>query len=71
MGHSEYDPLTLKKEYDRDVSQNKAINIPINYYPDKDPSKRPYVKWRSHANLLFKNWINVIYQETPYNINDI
>jgi homoserine O-succinyltransferase len=71
MGHSEYDPLTLKKEYDRDVSQNKAINIPINYYPDNDPSKRPYVKWRSHANLLFKNWINVIYQETPYNINDI
>lgn len=71
MGHSEYDPLTLKREYDRDVSQNKPINIPINYYPDNDPSKAPYVKWRSHANLLFKNWINVIYQETPYNINDI
>lgn len=71
MGHSEYDPLTLKKEYDRDVSQNKPINIPKNYYPDDDPSKPPYVKWRSHANLLFKNWINVIYQETPYNIEDI
>lgn len=71
MGHSEYDPLTLKGEYDRDVSQNKPINIPKNYYPDDDPSKPPYVKWRSHANLLFKNWINIIYQETPYNINDI
>lgn len=71
MGHSEYDPLTLKGEYDRDVSQNKAINIPKNYYPNDDPSKPPYVKWRSHANLLFKNWINIIYQETPFDINDI
>ncbi|HHZ02117.1 MAG TPA: homoserine O-succinyltransferase [Tissierellia bacterium] len=71
MGHSEYDPLTLKKEYERDISQNKSINIPKNYYPDDDPSKPPYVKWRSHANLLFKNWINIIYQETPYNINEV
>ena len=71
MGHSEYDPLTLKKEYDRDVSQNKPINIPQNYYPNDDTSKQPYVKWRSHANLLFKNWINIIYQETPYDINNI
>lgn len=71
MGHSEYDPLTLKKEYDRDVSQNKPINIPQNYYPNDDTSKQPYVKWRSHANLLFKNWINIIYQETPYDINEI
>ena len=71
MGHSEYDPLTLKREYDRDVSQNKPINIPKNYYPGDDPSKPPYVKWRSHANLLFKNWINIIYQETPYDINKI
>jgi len=71
MGHSEYDPLTLKKEYDRDVSQNKPINIPKNYYHGDDPTKQPYVKWRSHANLLFKNWINIIYQETPYDINKI
>lgn len=71
MGHSEYDPLTLKKEYDRDVSQGKEINVPLNYYPDNNPSKPPFVKWRSHANLLFKNWINIIYQETPYNIDDI
>lgn len=71
MGHSEYDPMTLKKEYDRDVSQGKPINIPMNYYPDDDPSKLPFVKWRSHANLLFKNWINIIYQETPYDINEV
>lgn len=71
MGHAEYDPMTLKKEYDRDVSQGKTINIPMNYYPDNDPSKKPFVKWRSHANLLFKNWINIIYQETPYDINEV
>ena len=71
MGHSEYDPLTLKKEYDRDVSQNIPINIPKNYYPGDDPTRPPFVKWRSHANLLFKNWINIIYQETPYDINKI
>ncbi len=71
MGHSEYDPLTLKKEYDRDISQGKHINIPMNYYPENDPSRRPFVKWRSHANLLFKNWINIIYQETPYDIMEV
>lgn len=71
MGHSEYDPMTLKKEYDRDVSQGKPINIPKNYYPEDNPENTPFVKWRGHANLLFKNWINVIYQETPYDINEI
>lgn len=71
MGHSEYDPLTLKNEYDRDIGQGKSINIPKNYYPKDDPSNEPYVKWRGHANLLFKNWINVIYQETPYNLDEI
>ena len=71
MGHSEYDPFTLKKEYDRDTSQGKPINIPMNYYPENDPEKPPYVKWRSHANLLFKNWINIIYQETPYDLNEV
>jgi homoserine O-succinyltransferase len=71
MGHSEYDPLTLKKEYDRDVSQGKNINIPMNYYPADDPSRNPFVKWRSHANLLFKNWINIIYQETPFDKSEI
>lgn len=71
MGHSEYDPETLKNEYDRDISQGKSINIPRNYYPQDDPTKSPFVKWRGHANLLFKNWINIIYQETPYDLNEI
>lgn len=71
MGHSEYDPLSLKEEYDRDISQGKEINIPINYYPDNNPVKTPFVKWRGHANLLFKNWVNIIYQETPYDIDSI
>lgn len=72
MGHSEYDPLTLKAEYDRDVAAGKPIEVPINYYPDDDPSKTPIVSWRSHANLLFSNWLNYfVYQETPYNLNEI
>ncbi|MBP1926105.1 homoserine O-succinyltransferase [Sedimentibacter acidaminivorans] len=71
MGHSEYDPETLKNEYDRDISQGKSINVPKNYYPNDNPKNPPFVKWRGHANLLFKNWINIIYQETPYNISEI
>jgi len=72
MGHSEYDPLTLKGEYDRDVAAGKPIEIPKNYYPDDDPTKTPVVSWRGHANLLFSNWLNYfVYQETPYNINEI
>lgn len=71
MGHAEYDPMTLKNEYDRDVSQGKTINVPMNYYPNDDTTQKPFVKWRSHANLLFKNWINIIYQETPFDINDV
>lgn len=68
-GHSEYDPLTLKSEYDRDVSQGKPITIPVNYYPDDDPTKAPLVRWRGHSNLLFSNWLNYyVYQETPYDL---
>lgn len=67
MGHSEYDPLTLKSEYDRDISNGVAISVPKNYYPDDNPIKYPIVRWRSHANLLFSNWLNYyVYQETPY-----
>ena len=66
-GHSEYDPLTLKSEYDRDVNIGLDINVPKNYYLDNDPKKEPMVRWRSHANLLFSNWINYcVYQVTPY-----
>ncbi|MBU3113246.1 homoserine O-acetyltransferase MetA [Clostridium lacusfryxellense] len=68
-GHSEYDPLTLKYEYDRDIANGLTINIPDNYYPNDDPSKTPVVKWRGHSNLLFVNWLNYyVYQETPYNL---
>lgn len=71
-GHSEYDALTLKAEYDRDVSRGLAINIPKNYYPDNDPSQPPEVRWRGHANLLYTNWLNYyVYQGTPYDIEEI
>jgi homoserine O-succinyltransferase len=66
-GHSEYDPLTLKTEYDRDVAKGLDINIPRNYFRDDDPAQMPMVKWRSHASLLFSNWLNYcVYQVTPY-----
>lgn len=71
-GHSEYDPLTLKSEYDRDIAKGLDIKVPKNYYPQDDPSKNPMVKWRSHANLLFSNWLNYyVYQETPFNLYEI
>ena len=71
-GHSEYDPLTLKGEYDRDVKQGLPIEVPRNYYPGDDPSKPPQVRWRGHANLLFANWLNYhVYQVTPYNLKHI
>ena len=66
-GHSEYDPLTLNAEYERDLAKGLNIKMPKNYYPDNDPSQAPLVKWRSHANLLFSNWLNYcVYQVTPY-----
>ena len=71
-GHSEYSPLTLDTEYRRDVSKGLPIEVPRNYYVDDDPDKGPLVRWRGHANLLFSNWLNYfVYQETPYNIEDI
>lgn len=69
-GHSEYDPLTLKKEYDRDVSQGLPIQVPRNYFPGDDPTQEPLVRWRGHAHLLYANWMNYyVYQETPYDLN--
>ena len=71
-GHSEYDPDTLKQEYDRDVAAGKPIHVPDNYYPDDDPDKKPLVRWRSSGNLLFSNWLNYfVYQTTPYDIKTI
>lgn len=71
-GHSEYSPLTLDTEYRRDLSKGLPIDMPRNYYVDDNPEKGPLVRWRAHANLLFSNWLNYfVYQETPYNINEI
>lgn len=71
-GHLEYAPDTLDKEYKRDMGKRDDVDLPVNYYIDDDPAKGPKVKWRAHANLLFSNWINYyVYQETPYNIEDI
>jgi homoserine O-succinyltransferase len=68
-GHSEYDPLTLKTEYDRDRKRGLAIEVPQNYFPADDPAQAPLVRWRGHANLLFANWLNYyVYQETPYDL---
>jgi len=70
-GHLEYDPLTLDREYRRDLAKNLPIDIPINYYPNNDISKPPVVRWRAHANLFFDNWLNYVYQGTPYNLDDL
>ena len=72
MGHSEYDADTLKNEYFRDLEKGMEPVIPANYFPNDDPSKRPVIRWRSHAHLLYSNWLNYfVYQITPYNIDDI
>jgi len=71
-GHSEYDANNLKAEYDRDIGKGLEIAIPRNYYPNDDPNQAPVVRWRSHANLLFTNWLNYhVYQATPYNLDEL
>ena len=68
-GHSEYDPLTLKTEYDRDIGKGLDIEVPKNYFKNDDPNLEPIVRWRGHGNLLFMNWLNYyVYQETPYEL---
>ncbi len=71
FNHFEYDRDTLKQEYDRDVESGVPINVPCNYYPEDDPSRTPVNRWRSHAHLLYGNWINEIYQTTPFDMNEI
>ncbi|GGH56117.1 homoserine O-succinyltransferase [Frigidibacter albus] len=71
FNHFEYDTGTLKEEYDRDIAADKPINVPMNYYPGNDPARPPLNRWRSHAHLLYGNWINEIYQTTPFRIEDI
>ncbi len=68
-GHSEYDSNTLKNEYFRDKNKGLDIDIPKNYFKDDDPENKPLVKWKSHSNLLFSNWLNYyVYQITPYEL---
>ncbi len=71
FGHGEYDRLTLKDEYIRDTTGGISDAIPKNYFPDDDPTKTPLLQWRSHSQLLYSNWINMVYQTTPYNLDDI
>ena len=71
-GHSEYDRETLEKEYLRDKNAGLPIRVPKNYYPDDDDTRIPDMRWRSHAHLLYANWLNYfVYQTTPYDINEI
>ena len=71
-GHSEYDARTLEAEYLRDKNAGLPIHVPENYYPDNDDTKPPVVSWRSHANLLYQNWLNYfVYQTTPYDLSAI
>lgn len=71
-GHSEYDANTLNDEYVRDLGKGLPISVPENYFEDDDPSKSPKVTWRSHAHLLYSNWLNYfVYQTTPYDITEI
>lgn len=70
-GHLEYDPLTLDKEYQRDIERGMKIAVPKNYYPQDNPSLAPIVRWRAHAHLFFSNWINYVYQETPYDLDSL
>ncbi len=71
-GHAEYDPFSLRDEYFRDLEKGDSISIPKNYFPNDDTSNDPIVRWRSHASLMFTNWLNYyVYQETPYNFNEI
>ena len=71
FNHFEYDSDTLKQEYDRDAASGGPIKVPVNYYPDDDPARSPQNRWRSHAHLLYGNWINQIYQSTPFDMDQI
>lgn len=71
-GHSEYDYDTLANEYFRDKAKGLDIDLPYNYFPGDNPSKKPPNVWRGHANLLFSNWLNYfVYQNTPYNLEEL
>lgn len=70
FGHPEYDRETLKAEYDRDIAKGLDMHVPVNYYPNDDPSQEPLSTWRAHAQLLYTNWLNYyVYQTTPYDLD--
>lgn len=71
LGHLEYGKDTLAQEYFRDIEAGKPIQLPYNYFPQDDPKQQPVLKWRSHANLLYRNWLHYVYQMTPYRLEDI
>lgn len=71
FNHIEYDSTSLKEEYDRDIAAGTPIDVPHEYYPENDTSRKPLNRWRSHAHLLFGNWINQVYQTTPFDVADI
>lgn len=71
QGHAEYDRETLRLEYERDVKKGVPIRVPANYFENDDPTKKILVRWRSHANLFFANWLNYVYQETPYDLSKL
>ncbi len=72
LGHQEYDKATLAHEYFRDVNKGLPIAVPENYFKNDDPEEEILFRWRSHANLLFSNWLNYyLYQATPYNLDDL
>jgi homoserine O-succinyltransferase len=71
FNHIEYDSTSLSDEYFRDIAARKPIAVPRNYFPDDDPARQPENRWRSHAHLLFGNWINQLYQTTPFDVSKI
>ena len=71
FNHLEYDAETLKNEYMRDVKQGLSTALPYNYFPDDNPDVRPPVVWRAHRTMLFNNWLNMVYQGTPYDLSDL
>ncbi len=70
-GHLEYGRETLADEYYRDLAAEKPIELPRNYFPEDDPGQRPLFSWRAHANLLYRNWLDYVYQMTPFNLDDL
>ena len=70
-GHSEYDRYDLDKEYKRDLQKGLNPDIPLNYYPENNPEKTPVLSWRSGSNCIYSNWLNFVYQETPYRLEEL